>query len=79
MESHDPRPIDLICRECPLRVCDQNSLWCVHRFLTDPNRAQIAIMKIRGVKHQTLKRRAYFAERYRRNKENNGSSTTKSI
>lgn len=33
--------LDLICNECPLKECDEGSLWCVLRLLSgDPNQAQ---------------------------------------
>ena len=29
--------IDFICLECPLKECDQQSLWCKFRLQTNPN------------------------------------------
>ncbi len=72
--------VDLICGECPLATCDEQSLWCIFRFLTNPNEAQRRVGNIvapgvlprpyhtrrESVKQITLDRREYHAERYRR-------------
>lgn len=71
---------DMVCGECPLGDCDEESLWCIFRFLTSPNDAQRRVAhnvapgtlprpyhtRRNSVKQITLDRREYFAERYRR-------------
>lgn len=67
--------LEFICTQCPLANCDEESLWCLFRFLTDPNNAQRQIApegitlrqyytRKQNVKPETLTRRAYFRQRY---------------
>lgn len=71
--------LDAICTQCPLIDCDESSLWCVFRLLTDPNPEQRRVFhevtpgliprpyhtRQRSVNPITIKRREYMAERYR--------------
>lgn len=58
------RQQELICTECPLSSCDEDSIWCVWRMMTDPNNAQKSLIK----KKDTLKRSKYWAEWYQKNR-----------
>lgn len=70
MPMSEPRQIDLICSECPLVDCDEESLWCLFRFVTDPNAAQKVFAKRNAVYSEaTAKRRAYDAKQYQKNRE----------
>lgn len=69
--------VQLICGECPLAQCDEQSLWCIFRFLSDPNDKQRAIVSDLSMKPYTKKpdeeiknveRREYFQARYRAKK-----------
>jgi hypothetical protein len=64
---------DLICTQCPLADCDEESLFCCFRWATDPNDAQKAVQtngvrpyytRRQSVKPETIARREYFKERY---------------
>lgn len=64
-----PNP-DLICSECPLRECSEQSLWCIFRFVTDPNEAQQRFVnKTIRRRRSKVNRKEYFAERYKANRD----------
>jgi hypothetical protein len=52
---------DLICKECPLAECDEDSLWCAFRWATNPNPAQMSVATFR-----VIPQRLTEAERSRR-------------
>ena len=60
-----PNKVDLICLECPLNSCSQDSLWCVFRFVTKPNPAQQHLVQI----HRAEDRKQYLADYYQSNRE----------
>jgi hypothetical protein len=63
---------DLICANCPLLDCDESSLYCIYRFITDPNKAQrkAAFKDVpEGKLLPQHDRREYFKARYRANRE----------
>jgi hypothetical protein len=57
------RQVDFICGNCPLETCDEESLWCLFRFITDPNDAQKKFSK------QAVKRGKYQSNYYQENRE----------
>lgn len=64
------RQVDLICGNCPLDACDEESLWCLFRFVTDPNEAQQRLVnKSIRKKRSKVKRREYYARQYQANRE----------
>lgn len=71
-QQHNP---DLICCECPLDQCDDESLWCAFRWATNPNEAQ---RKMAGIKFdkrrapvtkETEDRREYYSNYYFANRD----------
>lgn len=38
--------LDLICTQCPLASCDEESLFCVFRWMTNPNKEQREMLGI---------------------------------
>lgn len=58
--------LDLICADCPLADCSEESLWCARRFLSRPNKAQIALMTpaVRKLLRKRPERSEYFAAYY---------------
>lgn len=66
----DVKQLDLICGECPLVGCDEESLWCIFRFVTDPNEAQQRFTNktIRRVRSK-VSRKEYYAQHYMANRE----------
>lgn len=76
MPTSNSQP-DLFCADCPLRVCDEKSLWCMYRFITSPNKAQREAAKLADVIHltpkrarqSTKKRKKYYADYYMANRE----------
>lgn len=71
---------ELVCSQCPLMFCDEGSLWCLFRFITNPNAAQQVFI---GITHKAREKkwnaaayreahreekRAYDRERYRARK-----------
>lgn len=66
--------IDDICRQCEMPDCNENSLNCVFRLLTNPNAAQQKLLGTKTVKPRKAKRSAvprseYYAEYYQRNRD----------
>lgn len=55
---------DLICLECPLHKCDEASLWCLLRFVTDPNEAQQRLMNRKARDRRTKVKRADYFRKY---------------
>lgn len=53
--------LDAICPQCPLMICDEESLWCCYRWATNPNAAQLAVATVR-----VIPKRLTDAERSRR-------------
>ena len=62
-----PKQLDLICQQCPLIDCDEDSLWCLYRLGSDPNKAQrkVLLPTIRRV----IARKDYFERYYAINRE----------
>jgi hypothetical protein len=56
-----------ICTECPLSECNEDSLWCVLRALTQPNKAQ-AIARFELLP-KAPSRKIYLAEHYKANRD----------
>lgn len=57
---------DLICTQCPLERCDEDSLFCAFRWATNPNRKQLAVATVR-----LIPQRLTGAERSRRWRQKN--------
>lgn len=57
---------DLICVDCPLLVCNEESIWCAFRWATNPNAAQLAVATFR-----VIPKRLTDAERSRRWRQKN--------
>lgn len=81
MANLDP---DLICSQCPLADCSEESLWCAFRWATDPNKAQLKALEhnttgilkrqfaIADLAKKTIAkemRRQYLADYYQDNKD----------
>lgn len=58
---------DLICTGCPLIDCDEESLWCLYRLASDPNKAQRKVL-MPTIK-RVLSRQDYFATYYAVNRD----------
>lgn len=66
--------LDLICQTCPLTDCDEGSLWCLFRLLTNPNPAQLAIVRSVPQIRQRKKRfdfKTWYRENLERERERN--------
>lgn len=59
------KQVDLICTQCPLADCSEESLWCLFRFMTNPNPAQKALLK----KKNAVKRGDYWSGYYQENRD----------
>lgn len=72
------KQLDLICTDCPLKECNEESLWCIYRFCTKPNPAQLEFMG--QIKGQKKDRKKYYADYYQnvRKPKNDKSQTSKS-
>jgi len=62
-----PTQADLICGSCPLDHCNEESLWCLYRLGTDPNKAQRKAI-LPGLR-RVLSRKDYFARHYQINRD----------
>ena len=62
-----PTQADLICGNCPLDECNDESLWCLYRLGTDPNTAQRKAL-LPGLR-RVLSRKDYFARNYQINRD----------
>lgn len=68
---------DLICNECPLEKCDEKSLWCMYRLLTNPNHAQRQVVTLSKYGHIVVQkasqsekaRKAYLRDYYLKNRD----------
>jgi hypothetical protein len=65
------KQLDLICSDCPLtNGCDEESLWCIFRFVTNPNEAQQNFVnKTIRRRRSKVKRKDYYAAQYEANRE----------
>jgi len=61
-----PDQRDLICINCPLPICNEESLWCAFRWATNPNAAQMAVATFR-----VIPKKLTGAERSRRWRQKN--------
>lgn len=62
-----PQQIDMVCTNCPLGTCDEDSLWCAFRWATEPNAAQL-MLKAEALKVQKptwSERQAEYGPLYR--------------
>jgi hypothetical protein len=61
----------MICGECPLKNCDEESLWCAFRWATEPNVEQQRFVnrQIRVRRSRVMVDRSeYMADYYRENR-----------
>lgn len=65
------RQIDLICSQCPLEKCDEQSLWCILSALTKPNSKQRGVRAVfrKEKAHLAEDRTEYYKSYYRENRE----------
>lgn len=55
------RQRELICANCPLMPdCDEQHLFCMYRWLTDPNDAQKEALKLKATVRQKGYQRDYY-------------------
>ena len=67
--NNSMKQYDLICNSCPLTDCDEESLWCVFRFMTNPNDAQKAVLETIAINESKLRRKQFDAGQYTKNRE----------
>lgn len=61
------KQLDIICTQCPLIDCDEESLWCLYRLGSDPNKAQRKAL-LPGLR-RLISRKDYFQRHYQINRE----------
>jgi len=66
-----PTQLELICGQCPIvPECDEDSLFCLLRFLTKPNEAQKQLFQVTKTRKPVLSgRQKYFQRYYQKNRE----------
>lgn len=60
---------EMICVECPLATCSEDSLWCLYRFVTKPNDAQKDLLKTKASYRLREYQQAYYIANQDRIKE----------
>ena len=66
------KELELICGQCPLSECNDQSLWCAFSWITNPNinqkrlRANYRKSRLKQVRERRLQ---YFKDRYRLRKQ----------
>lgn len=64
--------LDAICTQCPLMICDEESLWCCYRWATNPNAAQMALATdgvLRQLASLPRSRKGYYKRYYQANRD----------
>lgn len=60
---------EMICAECPLESCSEDSLWCLYRFVTKPNEAQKQLLMTKASYRLREYQQAYYIANQDRIKE----------